>query len=70
MMNPSNPNELSNKNAEASKQGVLLTDSAVSKPVATDQSMKPYASLGSMNEDGTVNIYTRFLTASRFQYKK
>jgi hypothetical protein len=57
---------LSDANAAASTKGVILTDSTVSRPVATDRAMRSYASLGRMNEDGTVNLDAFFGKKSRF----
>lgn len=68
MMNPSNPNELSNKNSEASKKNCISNDMAGSEKaaVAADQAMKSYCGLGRMNPDNTVNLNAFFGKKSRF----
>jgi hypothetical protein len=71
MMNLSNPNELSNKNAEASKKNCISNDQTGSQKavVATDQAMKSYCALGTMNPDNTVNLDS-VIGRSKFRYKK
>jgi hypothetical protein len=69
MTNPSNPNELSNKNAAASKVGTKLGDDKQSK-IGTWISMDAYSNAGTFDKNNNFTPNDPAMFGSRFDKKR